>query len=78
VRSSFDCTFVENIEPLRVRRGLDAIEQGPRDFRVNAVSQSSVEDLVDGGESSTLGVEGLKDDVALEASAMLVVEVALG
>ncbi|MCU1309369.1 MAG: hypothetical protein JWO20_494 [Candidatus Angelobacter sp.] len=37
-----------------------------------------MEDLVDGGESSALGVEGLKDDVALEASAMLVVEVALG
>jgi hypothetical protein len=37
-----------------------------------------MENPVECGEASALGIEGFKDDVTLEASAMLVVEVAFG
>jgi hypothetical protein len=75
---TFHCTFAQNIEPLGVRDCLNTEDQRARDFGVDASVDDGVQNLVERGEASPLCVQGFKDDFALEPSAVLVVEVALG
>jgi hypothetical protein len=51
-----------------VSRGLDAVEQGPRDFGVDARPPSIAWRIRSSAvRRPLLGVQGFKDDVALEA-----------